>query len=425
VRASFPFVFALPLALTSCPARLSDRTISGGDSADGSVPSGACAVGSRISCHCADGSQSTQTCTEAGALTPCECGPGSASGGTGGASGSGGASFAGADGSSAWDGSSSGAAAGAPDAGMTGTVPDGDTCGRDEYGAEVRPLDMFIMMDRSGSMVIPFGSIWTPVAAAIGTFVTLPEAAGMGVGINFFPLEPDQCNVGAYATPAVGIAPLPQNGPAIQGALQANGPTFGETPTLPAMQGAIQYAQAWAASNPGRKTIVVLATDGEPNACNPDVPGVAAVAAQGAAAGIDTYVIGIGNLVGVNQIAMAGNTGQALVVSTDPAQSSQQFLAAMNQIRGAAVPCDYGIPAAARDDPSKVNLDFTPGGQQAQRVPNVVDAGGCQPGASGWYYDDPSAPQRIFTCPDTCNAFKSATRGRVNVIVGCPTLTIQ
>jgi len=304
-------------------------------------------------------------------------------------------------------------------AGGTG-LPGG--CGGDVYKAEARQLDMYIMMDRSGSMLIPFViDLWTPIGSALGQFVTLPEAAGIGVGIQFFGIQDDSCDPNVYAQPAAGIGPLPGNAGAIQQAIVNNVPTFGETPTLPGLQGAIIYARGWAEHNPGKKVIVVLATDGEPNKCNstPDTVSQAAADGLNGTPSIPTYVIGIGNIASLNQVAQAGGTGQALIVAADPAVASQQFVDAMNAIRGAALPCDYAIPSGG--NPSKVNLSFDEGGGP-MFVPNVGSAQSCDPAAGGWYYDNPAAPQRIVTCAATCDLFKSKTNGQVNVVVGCDTV---
>ena len=346
-----------------------------------------------------------------------------------------GCSAAGSDSAGAGGANAGGSGQGATGAGGTinitgGTNGAGGTglpagCGGDVYKAEARELDMYIMMDRSTSMQIPFViDLWTPIGQALGTFVTLPEATGIGVGIQFFGIQDDSCDPNVYAQPAAGIGPLPGNAGAIQQAIVSNVPTIvpiGETPTLPALQGAIQYARGWAQTYTGKKTIVVLATDGDPNACNSTIDAVAQAAADGlnGSPSIPTYVIGIGNVANLNQVAQAGGTGQALIVAADPAVASQQFVDAMNAIRGAALPCDYAIPSGGA--PNKVNLSFDEGSGPTF-VPNVGSAQGCDPVAGGWYYDNPAAPQRILTCTGTCDLFKSKTNGQVNVVVGCDTV---
>src|SRR6187402_2251410 len=67
----------------------------------------------------------------------------------------------------------------------------GDTCAADVKTAELLPLDMYIMLDTSGSMLDPTsdGSTkWAAVKAALQAFLKDPESAGIGVGLQYFPL---------------------------------------------------------------------------------------------------------------------------------------------------------------------------------------------------------------------------------------------
>ena len=337
-------------------------------------------------------------------------------------------------------------------AGTTGN-PQPDLCGGSTYQPEAAELDMYIMMDRSGSMIgisiPPTPQVWEPIGSAIGNFVTLPEAAGMGVGISFFPynsIQPDGtvnyamwCDENLYANPApprgAPIGTLPGYAGSVQQAIIDNGPDPnlannmyngiepGNTPTRVAMLGALAYARSWANANPARKTIILLATDGAPNICNSNIAAVSAVAADGynGSPSIQTFVIGIGDIAGLNEVAAAGGSGQAIIVDANPQTASQQFLDAMNVIRGLALPCDYGVPQEALSDPTMVNLDFTDNAGATQRVGYVPDSNGCDGARGGWYYDDANAPTRIYTCPATCQLLKQNSSGKMDVAVGCAT----
>src|SRR3954454_11861083 len=50
---------------------------------------------------------------------------------------------------------------------------DGGLCAKAKYRAEVVPLDLFILLDRSGSMSGPIntGTKWSMIGEALGTFV--------------------------------------------------------------------------------------------------------------------------------------------------------------------------------------------------------------------------------------------------------------
>src|SRR5690606_24146675 len=65
------------------------------------------------------------------------------------------------------------------------------------------------------------------------------------------------CLVGDYAVADVPIAALPGNASAIVGSINAQDP-FGNTPTGPALQGAIDQAEAFNQQNPTHRVAVVL-----------------------------------------------------------------------------------------------------------------------------------------------------------------------
>lgn len=304
-----------------------------------------------------------------------------------------------------------------------------NTCGGNTYRGEARELDMYIMLDRSSSMIGIMGpaDVWAPITSAISSFLRLPEAAGISVGIQFFGINFDSCDPEVYRVPAATIAPLPGNAQAIDDAMLLNVPLLGVTPTLPAVTGAVLHARDHALANPGKKVIVVLATDGIPNGCGSDIANVAAAAADGlnGSPSIETYVVGIGDVAGLNQIAMAGGSGTAFQVDHDPAVAAAQFLDVMNTIRGQALPCDYAIPAEAGADPTKVNLDYTPpGGMAPMRVGYATSADECGSDL-GWYYDNPTSPTRAIACPATCETLKQSTGAQVQVVVGCEQTPIR
>ncbi|MEO5727514.1 MAG: hypothetical protein ABI134_15015, partial [Byssovorax sp.] len=78
------------------------------------------------------------------------------------------------------------------DAGATsdGSVTDANACAAESTKAEQLPLDMYIMLDQSGSMSDPVAggaTRWAAVTSAFKTFVNQPGAADIGVGIQYFP----------------------------------------------------------------------------------------------------------------------------------------------------------------------------------------------------------------------------------------------
>lgn len=329
-----------------------------------------------------------------------------------------------------------------------------NTCVGTSSKAQLTPLDMYVMMDQSGSMNDPASggkSKWQNVVAAFQTFVSLPAAAGIGVGIQYFPFVPScsvdadcgmgqpcfsgkcvfsmsQCDSAKYETPELEIVPLPGGTSALLASLDARVP-FGSTPSYAALKGAIGHATKWQAANPTHATIVVLATDGEPEApCKPqDIPSVAAVAAAGATANppILTFVIGVGkNLSSLNAWAAAGGTNQAFIVDINQ-DAAQQFAQALQDIQKQALSCEYLIPTPANGqiDYQQVNVKYSPSGSAAKLIPQVASLKSCG-AAGGWYYVPPAAPKKIVMCPSTCKALKADTSGKVDIVLGCKTIAM-
>jgi hypothetical protein len=68
----------------------------------------------------------------------------------------------------------------------------GDTCAGERVSAKPIPLDMFLMVDVSGSMLAPTESDpnttkWQAVQRALESFFMDPDSSGIGVGLQFFP----------------------------------------------------------------------------------------------------------------------------------------------------------------------------------------------------------------------------------------------
>jgi hypothetical protein len=235
----------------------------------------------------------------------------------------------------------------------------------------------------------------------------------------------DSCNAADYANPDVPIAPLPAVGSLIVSSMNAHSASGG-TPTSAALQGAVDYSKQWAAQNPTHVVITVLASDGNPSGCNNDLNFINNIAATGLSGipSIKTFVIGVGSsLTALNGIAAAGGTNQAFLIDTNQ-NATEQFLQAMNEIRGAALSCSYLIPqppSGETIDYNAINVQYTPEGGAPTIIPQVSAPVGCPPSGLAWYYDNPASPKQIILCDTSCTQIK-ATKGQVDVLVGCATI---
>ncbi|HWZ87640.1 MAG TPA: hypothetical protein VNW92_02285, partial [Polyangiaceae bacterium] len=184
--------------------------------------------------------------------------------------------------------------------GGSGTLgPDGG-CADTKANGEPIPVDLFFMVDTTGSMncpvpddpkappceVDPGGPYskttrWTVESAALKAFVADPANTGLGMGIRFFPGNKNLCDAATYATPAVEIADLPGAAMALDTAIGAVTPG-GQTPTEASIGGALQHAAAWAKAHPTHRVAVVYSTDGYPMGCAGDSIAAAAALAKAA-----------------------------------------------------------------------------------------------------------------------------------------------
>lgn len=305
----------------------------------------------------------------------------------------------------------------APVAQTAASVPlmDSDVCNADVYTGDRKRLDIYMMVDDSASMLL----WWQPTIEAIQTFLGDPASAGIGVGLQFFGAS---CDPATYAHPAVPIAPLPANAAALQQAFPAL--PLDDTATLPALQGAIAHARAWSTAHPDVKTVVLLVTDGLPDECSSTVENVAQAAREGFAGSpsVTTYVIGIGDIAALDQFAAEGGSGKALVTAPG---AGPELVKALQAIRGAALPCEFALPPAAKSGirPGSVNLRHQDPQGRPRLIGAVRDARSCDAANGGWYFDDPQTPSRVVACEQSCREL-NAIGGKVEVLLGCPTVLL-
>ena len=318
-------------------------------------------------------------------------------------------------------------------------------CVGEQYAGETVPLDVYIMFDQSCSMSCPIerggpGQCCmggpdpriAPVREAVTSFLRDPAGNGMGVGIGYFgymEVGETTCDPNDYDDPSVEIGNLPGNADALLDSLNGVEPT-GETPTGAAIRGACTYASEWKAAHPARETVILLVTDGIPETpssdCGASIEDAEDAAAEcnGGARPIRTYVLGVGQaLQNLNRIADAGGTNAAYLV--DGGNVAEAVLTALNRIRAdATIPCELNIPpppSNATLNFAQVNLAICDGAGEPTPTYRVDTPDECD-GAGGWYYDDPSNPQRIILCEPTCETV-TQPGAQLFYSVGCSTIT--
>lgn len=298
----------------------------------------------------------------------------------------------------------------------------GPACATSTAGGQAGPMYLVFMFDRSGSMKFnpSPNNKWDSVVSGLTSFFADAQSAGLFASEQVFPKSTGCDSVASYQTPLVAATALPDTTGILASTLSSNGPDPNfNTPTDTALQGAVAYAQSLQAT--GKKTAVVLVTDGDPQGCSADVPKSAA-AAGAALPGIRTYVIGVGDsLTNLNAIAAGGGTSSAILISTsNPSAITSNFVTALNVIRSQTIACEYTLPAPPSGetlDVNRVNVQFTPKGGTLQ----TLDYNANCTGGVGWHYDDPSAPTKILMCNDTCTNLLANADGKIDIVFGCTT----
>jgi hypothetical protein len=321
-------------------------------------------------------------------------------------------------------------------------------CVGEQFEGENIPLDIFVMFDLSCSMScsvnkqgcckrddpVPLDD-WRiqPVRDAMKAFLEAPASEGIGVGLGFFgdhdssqDESPEVCSVENHSDATVPIATLPDVAPALIDALEAGEPQGG-TPTHLALDGACSYVNDWKAQSPGRKVVVLLVTDGVPEAAcgaNIDLATQAAANCYQDGAGFQTYVLGIvannnNSLEQLNQIAVRGGTDQAYL--TDANDIAGSVLRALNAIRAdAVIPCTLRIPEPT--DANTLDYNFVNIGicsSAGKNVPTYYVQNESECGDAGtWYFEEFGDGRVIQLCEATCETV-SHSGSELFFSIGC------
>ena len=150
---------------------------------------------------------------------------------------------------------------------------------------------------------------------------------------------------------------------------------------------------------------------------------------------IPTYVIGVfapddvaTSQPQMDRLAMAGGTTRSFLLTSTP-DLTQRLQQALDQIRGAAIACEFTIPPPQMGaiDFNRVNVRHT-GAAGPEDLLYVETADRCDPTRGGWYYDVPPSrgtPSRILVCDASCRRFKMDATAKVDLLFGCATRVIN
>jgi hypothetical protein len=317
--------------------------------------------------------------------------------------------------------------------GIGGGNPTGAACATGSSQATLANVNMFLMFDQSSSM--NQSNRWDNATAALVQFLQAPETGGIKIALRFFASdEPaagcniQECNVEACAQPLVDLGELTDaagdgHETLLVNAIESRVPNDQGpgTPISAALQGAVNWGIDFNSTAPDtERAVVVFVTDGEPSGCEQGTNDIADIAAEGEAAGVLTFPVGLegSNEQLMNAIAREGGTGEAIFVGDGNAE--QDLLAALNAIRGKALACDFPLPTGNNVDPSKVNVTFTSESGAEEQWSKVTNGDACGSNKA-WHYNSETNPSSVVLCPTACEVASGSPGAKLDVVFGCET----
>jgi len=304
-----------------------------------------------------------------------------------------------------------------------------DQCATASAEATLVPVNMFVAVDKSGSM--NDNNKWNNAKAAFIAFFQDPSAGTMRVALRFWPdsgCDDFSCSIDNCSLPQVDIGPLSDAGHQ-QSLINLFNQKFpdGNTPMSAALGGAEKWATNYQTAKEGtEKVVVLLVTDGEPNGCDENISDIAKFASDAyAAKEILTFAVGLqgSNEGSMNAIATAGNTQSGFFIGNGNAEAD--LLAALKQIQKSTVACTFAMPEAPDPtkpiNPQKVNVKYTPSNSSDPTTIKQVSGEGACGADGGWYYDDPNDPAIITLCDASCQAVQADEGAKIEIVLGCDT----
>ena len=392
----------------------------------------------------------------AGAFAACSSDSGGTAG-AGGGPGSGGSTSTGgttgSGGSAASSSGGSGAVIQLPDGGDSGSIDIDGGCAGDSFTGDRLPANMLFVIDRSGSMNcnlpedgqttaecetfpqkedVTKPSKWELTRTAIKNAIDLlgMNQGDSSVGVTMFPLSGSNCGVKSIPDVQVATLDAVQNA-GIDAFLDTVSPQ-GSTPLAGATILGYDYMHT-SVSATGNKFIVLL-TDGA-ETCKPtELPkllGVDVPAAQ--SVNIRTFVIGVPGSEDaralLSQMAFEGGTASNPSCVHDPAPPnvgdchfdmtqtndfSTDLAAALDQISGSVLTCEFDIPSGGGAEVDLGNVNVRVNGTIVPK-----DEADCATSAEGWQYA--ASNTKIVLCGQPC-ADAVAPNAEVSIVLGCPSV---
>lgn len=334
-----------------------------------------------------------------------------------------------------------------PDRGQV-VIAEDASCATTTADARRLPVNLLIVLDRSGSMNMGMPSRWTSAVRGLQTLL-MGLSDDVRVGLTMFPAPSGSAdNAATYARPVVAVDALRTNRTRLMSVLSGASPN-GNTPMNCAMEGSRTYYEGY--MNDGTRNVILI-TDGAPtNECtmapvcipNPldigaflacvmnqeriasDAVRVSVARGTRGTPPVRYFVAGTpsANNTFLSDLAFTGNTprepGCQALSTCHYSLADGTFEAdlgrALDDIRGRASSCEFEVNAdPSRVDPTRVNVDVSTGGASSV-IPRDVDHN------NGWDYS--AGMRSVILYGPACQRVLSDEGAQVRIVFGCPTMT--
>ena len=317
------------------------------------------------------------------------------------------------------------------------------------------PLDIYLVLDRTGSMGTDCAYVEgdAPVSskACVATYaladylIDVSPAVDTSLAFNVMSLSND-CSGESYDPALIAQTSLPvaSDSALVQRISDEDFSGGHGTRIEGALNGIVHYTTD--NQTDGREMIGVLITDGDATQCDTNNSRLAGIIADHLTnTGLRTFIIGMegASEAKLEELAIAGGAdphSDFCGSLTPPCHywnvgdgSGDVLASALQAISQQAVPlpCEIDVtgltaPVGEVLDYGRVNVTLTQG-ETVTTIPQVGNAGACPFDQPAWYYDVPDAPTKIHLCANACDTVSAAGDGaELNVVAGCTdTIVVQ
>jgi hypothetical protein len=386
--------------------------------------------------------------------------------GAGGAGDGSGGSGEGATGAATVEGGTKNSSSGGSPNTGSGSGGDVNECAKTTKKADPTPANLLFVIDKSGSMNCnpPDGdeelgakcanfpvkefpeqpSKWEVTSAALANALdTLAEMPHVRAGVTLFPTD---SSCGVTATPDIKIASLDEKERQQIADLLNDVSPSGETPLAGATILSYQHLDGLLEKGKLKGNhFVVLLTDGAETCKEDELPKLVSQDVPNARKlNIRTFVIGAPGSeqarARLSQMAWEGGTASRkdcnhsgdkpdegdchfdMTTSTDFAKDLNDALKEIAQTK--ILSCEFDVPkndSGRGVDLDKVNVTFTSGDGEKEEI--LKDASKSCDKAKGWQYSEDFS--KIVLCGEVCDRVKADTEGQVDIVLGCPTVSVK